>query len=117
MLEPVEGARNRRRRPDLGLDDDQVLSDDGAAAELVEQAVEDLARIDPALAVRQHITKPAEWVARLFEAELADVPRDRRLGDGAAGALERIEQLLLCAEPFALDETRHEALPFRLRQL
>ena len=38
MLEPVERTRDRRRRADLGLDDDEVLSDHGAAAELVEQA-------------------------------------------------------------------------------
>ena len=90
---------------------------DGAAAELVEQAVEDLARVDPPLAVRQHVAEPSERVARLLEAELADVPRDRRLRDRAAGALERVEQLLLGAEPLALDEARHETLPLGLRQL
>ena len=117
MLEPVECARDRRRRADLGLDDDEVLGDDGAAAELVEQAVEDLARVDPALAVRQHVAQPSERVARLLEAELADVPRDGRLRDRAAGGLERVEQLLLRAEPLALDEARDETLPLRLRQL
>ena len=32
-------------------------------------------------------------------------------------ALERVEQLLLRAEPLALDEARHQTLPLRLRQL
>src|SRR6476620_2818064 len=117
MLEPVECAGDRRSRPDLGLNDDEVLRDHGATAELVEQAVEDLARIDPALAVRQYVAKSSERVARLLQAELADVPRDGRLRDRAAGPRERVQQLLLCAEPLALDEARHETLPLSLRQL
>ena len=117
MLEPVERAGDRRRRADLRLDDDDVLRGDGAAAELASSAVERLARVDPPLAVRQHVAQPAERVARLVEAELADVARDGRLGDAAAGALERVEQLLLSAEPHALDQARDEPLALGLRQL
>ena len=59
VLEPVECPRDRRRRADLGLDDDEVLGDDRAPAELVEQAVEDLSRVDAPLAVRQDVAQPA----------------------------------------------------------
>jgi hypothetical protein len=37
QLEPVERACDRRRRPDLRLDDDDVLRGDGATPELREQ--------------------------------------------------------------------------------
>src|SRR3954454_22814290 len=117
MLEAVERPCDRGRRTDLRLHDDEVLGDHRPSAELVEQAVEDLPRVDPALPVRQDVAEPAERVARLLEAQLANVARDGRLGDAAARRLERVEELLLRPEPLALDETGHQPLPLRLRQL
>src|SRR5437899_7266477 len=117
MADAVEGARDCGRGADLGLDNDDVLCGNGAAAELGEQRVERVPRIGTGAAVRQDIAVPAERVACLLEAELPNVARDRRLRDGAAGALERLEQLLLRAEPHALDEARNEPLAVALREL
>jgi len=117
MLEPVERSGDCGRRADLGLDDDEVLRRDRAATELRQECQQRLARIDAALAVREHVTEPAKRVARLHERELADVAGHGRLRPLTAGALEGVEQLLLRPEPHPLDEARDELLALGLRQL
>src|SRR5258705_13488336 len=98
MANAIESARDRGCRPDLRLDHDDVLGGNRASPELRQQRGERVARIGTRAPVRQHIAVPAERVARLLEAQLPDVARDRCLRDAAAGALKRLEQLLLRAE-------------------
>ena len=117
MLHPVERPGDRRRRADLTRDDDQVLGDDGAAPELAKQRVEGVARLEhPPMAGYDVPLAPKE-VAGLDEPELADVARDRRLRDDAAGRSQRVQELLLRSEPQAIDEADDEPLALGLREL
>ena len=53
----------------------------------------------------------------LLEPELADVPRDRCLRDGATGVGKRIQQLELGADAFAGDHALDQPLTLGLGQL
>src|SRR5205085_10064910 len=90
VLEPVERPGDRRGRAELRLDDDDVLGRGRADAELPQDALERLPRVWAAVASGQHVPRAAERVARLLQAQLPDVARDRRLRDGAAGPGQRL---------------------------
>ena len=59
MLEPVERAGDRRRRAELGLDDDDVLRGGRADAELLEHGVQRLARVAPRAAAGHDVARTA----------------------------------------------------------
>jgi hypothetical protein len=117
MLDAIQRSGNRRRRAELRLNHDDVLGLDGPAAELRENGPERIARVAPAPPLRQHVARPPEHVARLLEPELADVSRDGRLGDLAAGAPERPLQLVLAPDPAATDYAGDQTLALVLREL
>src|SRR5207245_7331147 len=91
VLEAVDRARDRRRRSQLGLDDDDVLRGDRAATELGEHPCERVPWIRAPNRLRRDVAGPAEDVARLLEAQLTNVARDGRLRHLAARPIERIE--------------------------
>jgi hypothetical protein len=97
--------------------DDDVLSLDGPPSELRQNRIQRVARVAPAPPLRQNVARPAEHVAGLFEPELAEVPRDRRLRDLAAGAPERALQLVLAPNSTTSDYAGDQSLPLGLREL
>ena len=60
------------------------------------------------------VSRPAERVGRLLEAELADVARHGGLRHRAAGAGERRGELLLAPDPPPRHDACDQTLPFRL---
>lgn len=116
VLELVERSCDRRRGTQFGLHDDDVARGGYAPAELSENAVEQLARVEAPDAVRDDVARSAQRVVRLLEAQFTDVARDRRLSDGAARICERREQLELRADPFSRDDAFDQPLPLTLRQ-
>ena len=64
----------------------------------------------------QLVARAAERVVDLLEPELADVTRDRRLRDPAAGGGERLRQLELRPDPLARDDPGEQPLPLRLSE-
>src|SRR5207249_331027 len=67
-------------------------------------------------AVRDDVSRTSELVSGLLQPELADVPRDRRLGHAAARARERIEELELGPDSFACHHALDQPLTVRLRE-
>src|SRR5437763_2551960 len=116
MLDPVEGARDRRGGAELRLQDDDVVGRGRSPSELRQDRGQRLARIDPPTSLGECVAGTAERVVRLLEPELADVARDRRLSYDAARGLERREQLELGADPAARDDASDQSLPLRLAE-
>src|SRR6476620_10963681 len=117
MLDAVEGARDRRRGAQFGLNHDDVLRLHCAEAELRQHGPKRLARVAPAPPLRQHVAGPPERVARLLEPKLPNVSRDRRLGDLAPGTLQRSLQLVLAADPSPTHDAGDQTLPIGLWEL
>ena len=117
MADAVERPRDRRRRADLRLDDDDVPGGDGAAPELVEQGLKRLPRIRAATAGRRHVPLAPERVRLLLDPELAEVAGHGGLGDRAAGGGQRLLQLPLGAEPAPLDQAQDEPLALTFARL
>ena|SRR5947209_13132464 len=117
MLEPIERAGDRGRRAELGGEDDEVLGGGGAARELAEHAGERLVRVHPPGPVRCDVARASERILALLEPELADVARDRRLRNPAAGARKRVPQLELRSDPLASDEAADQPLAVPLPEL
>ncbi len=111
VLRPVERAGDRGRGPQLTADDDEVLSRYGPPAELGQNRSERVARVAAGRSLRKRIPRLPEWISRLLDPELANVPRDGRLGDATAGPRERRHQLELGADPPAGDDARDQPLP------
>src|SRR5579884_1803425 len=118
VLDAVERTRDRGRRAELRLDDDDVLRGRGAPAELSQDGGQRLLRVLAAApALRwQVVTRAAESVVRLLEAELADVARDGRLRHRAAGGGERGEELVLRPDPLARDDAADQTLSLGFRE-
>src|SRR5438093_10236850 len=114
--ELVESAGDRRRRAELRLDDDDVARRGYLPPELPEDGTERVVRVRPTHVVRNDVARPAELVPGLLHAELANVPRDRRLRHAAARASERVEELELRPDPFARDHALDQPLAVRLRE-
>src|SRR5205823_13502604 len=57
-----------------------------------------------------HVARPAERVVRLLQPELADVSRDGGLCDPATCGRECLDQLVLRADPLALDDAGDQPL-------
>src|SRR3954452_3279691 len=116
VVEPVERAGDRRRRPELRLEDDDVLRDTRLAAELVEDGTEGVLgrRAPPPL--RRHVAGPPELVVHLLEPQLANIPRHRRLRHVAARSCERLHELELGADALAHHRARDQLLAIRLRE-
>jgi hypothetical protein len=115
MLEPVERAGDRRRGADLGADHDQVRGGGHTPPELLEDRHERGGRIGAPAAGEREARAP-ELVVHLIDAELAQVARERRLGDCAAGGGERLAQLELCADTASPDHALDQALTLLLLQ-
>src|SRR5918999_4212384 len=107
MRQAVERPADRRRRPELGMDDDHVLRSRGVPPELGKHAAKRIAWIRAAY-VWQDVTRAAEGVVTLLEPELAEVPGDRRLGNTTARVGERVEELELRPDAFARDDARDQ---------
>jgi hypothetical protein len=116
MLQAIERSADRRRRAELGVDDDDVLRRRRPPAELRQDRRQRLARIAPPAVLRQHVPRAPQLIVTLLEPQLADVPRDRGLGGQAALAGQGREQIVLRPDPPPRDEARNQALPFGLRE-
>src|SRR6266540_3618977 len=117
MLEPVDRPRDRGRRSQLRLENDDVPCRRRAASELVENRRERLARIRAPRALRRNVARTSERVADLLQAELADVARDGRLSHPTPLAGERVEQLELRRDPLPGDEARDQPLALGLPEV
>jgi hypothetical protein len=112
VVEAVESARDRRRRPELGVQDDDVARGRGPPAELAQDSDQRGVGIGRPAAVGERVARPSERIVCLLEPERADVPRDGRLRDAAPGAFERRQQLELRPDSPARDDARDQPLPF-----
>ena len=99
MGEPIDRPRNRRRRAELRLDDDDVLRGHDVPAELGQDCGQRFARIRAPAVLRQHVPRAAELVAGLLQPELADVARNRRLGRETPLSGQSREQVVLRSDP------------------
>jgi hypothetical protein len=117
VLELVERTCDRGRRAELRLQNYDIARRRDLAPELTEDRVEDLGGISATSHLREHVSRPAEVIVCLLEAELSNVPRNGRLRDDAAGGRERVQQLELGADPLPRDEALDQPLTLGLPQL
>src|SRR3954453_7497949 len=116
MLELVQRPRDRGRRTELRLDDDEISRGGHPAAELTEDRQKQLAGRRATGRVREDVPRPAERVAGLLEPELADVAGHRRLRYHAACVPQRVEQLELCPHAFARHDADDQTVAVRLAE-
>src|SRR5580765_2903456 len=117
VLELVERPRDRRRRAELGLEDDDVSRRRHPAPELPQDRVQQLDRIRAPDDIREHVARTAQGIVGLLQSELSYVPRDGRLRDDAAGAGERVQKLELRANPLPGDDAFDQPMALGLAQL
>jgi hypothetical protein len=111
MLEPIERARDRRRRTELRLYDHDVLGRGRPHAELAQHAVQRLARVALSSSPRKHVARPSKGVARLLQAQLANVARNCRLRHPAPRLCEGFRQLELAPDAAPRDDACDQPLP------
>src|SRR5829696_5367525 len=114
MLDPVEGPRDCGRRAELRLDDHEILGRYGTKPERRKHCREGLTRVGAPPILRWDIARPTQLIARLFEAELPNVPGDRGLRRPAALGRQSGKEVVLRPDPAARDEAGDQPLALRL---